>query len=113
MPSKSKEAQAEYSRRHYEKNKAKVKKKVRAWNKAQAEKHKKLIRELKETTPCADCGEVYPYFVMDFHHIAEKTFDVSRSVCGGKVSTNKLLTELDKCVVLCANCHRIRTFTPN
>lgn len=58
--------------------------------------------------PCADCGQSFPPYVMDFDHvIGEKVINISqlRSVC----SPALLLSEIKKCEIVCANCHRIRT----
>jgi len=59
--------------------------------------------------PCEDCGVKYPPYVMDFDHIrGEKVDDISRMV---RVRTNheRLQAEIDKCDVVCANCHRERS----
>lgn len=73
------------------------------------DKHRRLLAELKGV-PCADCGNRYPPYVMDFHHITgKKLFNVGEYLNNG-VSTKKLLAEIAKCVVICSNCHRIRTF---
>ena len=57
--------------------------------------------------PCADCLAVYPSHVMQFDHVrGEKVGDV-----GGMTSVpvGALLAEIDKCEVVCANCHADRT----
>lgn len=53
-------------------------------------------------TPCIICGEP---FCIDFHHKnpSEKEFTISKKTNLGK---DKLLVEIQKCVCLCANCHR-------
>lgn len=72
----------------------------------QQDRNRQIIRRAKDV-PCADCGQVYPWFVMDFDHKAEdKTDNVGRMVYG---PTARLLTEMAKCDVVCSNCHRIRT----
>ncbi len=58
---------------------------------------------------CTDCGlktdktEVY-----DFHHIDPSQKDFAISQNSKSFETIKL--ELDKCVLLCANCHRLRHY---
>lgn len=65
------------------------------------------IRE-KKNVPCKDCGKIYHYCVMDFDHVrGEKEFNVASH---GLRSISKLLEEIDKCDVVCSNCHRLRTF---
>ncbi len=68
------------------------------------------INELKDR-PCADCGIKYPYFVMDFDHRkgSGKITDVALMVRRGW-SLDKIKLEILKCEIVCANCHRIRTF---
>lgn len=57
---------------------------------------------------CYDCGESYPPHVMDFHHEGDKEENPSHSI--GRRSLINALPELEKCVLLCANCHRRRHF---
>jgi Zn finger protein HypA/HybF involved in hydrogenase expression len=67
-----------------------------------------LIQHLREV-PCADCGERFGFYAMDFdHRIPEdKTAEVPRLL--GRVATARLLEEIAKCDIVCANCHRVRT----
>lgn len=57
---------------------------------------------------CVDCNNVYDFCVYDFHHIdpSQKDFAISDNA----KSFAKIKPELDKCVLLCANCHRIRHY---
>jgi NAD-dependent dihydropyrimidine dehydrogenase PreA subunit len=59
--------------------------------------------------PCLDCGGVYPSYVMDFDHRPNtiKLFDVSNPKTTNR---EKIQAEIDKCDLVCANCHRIRTY---
>ena len=70
-----------------------------------------LISDLKEGAPCMDCGEYYPHYVMEYDHRPdeEKYSNVSQLVKYG--STGLVLREIAKCDLLCANCHRERTFS--
>ena len=58
--------------------------------------------------PCADCGIQYPYYVMDFDHREDKKKLINKFVKGGPALTS-LQIEIDKCDVVCSNCHRERT----
>lgn len=72
---------------------------------------KEYVRGLKATTPCTDCGQTYPHYVMDFDHVTgTKTQDVSRLMGRGR-PIRILEQEIAKCELVCANCHRKRTFT--
>lgn len=69
--------------------------------------NRSYIRHLKETTSCQDCGLHFPYYVMEFDHTrGEKTSTVT-SMCS--CNRDKLLAEIAKCDLVCANCHSIRT----
>jgi hypothetical protein len=67
-----------------------------------------FVREYKDR-PCVDCGKSYPYYVMDFDHRDPtlKVFSIGHD--GAKFSYKKLKEEIEKCDVVCANCHRERT----
>lgn len=56
---------------------------------------------------CADCHKEYPYAVYDFHHKDPSQKD--REIASmRRWSWENIKKELDKCVMLCANCHRMR-----
>jgi hypothetical protein len=57
--------------------------------------------------PCIDCKNDDPR-VLEFDHIDETT-KVSNVVELMTYSVQKIIEEIAKCVVRCANCHRIRT----
>ena len=61
--------------------------------------------------PCADCGNCYPYYVMQWDHLPgeEKEFTVG-DMASRKLSKERLLKEIEKCELVCANCHAMRTF---
>lgn len=67
-----------------------------------------FIRSLKDQ-PCSDCGRKFPHYVMDFDHREGKSVNLShpRVKRWGK---ERILREASKCDVVCANCHRIRTY---
>lgn len=54
---------------------------------------------------CCVCKKKFPVAVYDFHHInpEEKKFAISRLW----YSPDELLTEIQKCVLVCSNCHRL------
>jgi len=80
--------------------------KTQRWRK----KRQLFIQELKESSPCVDCVTRYPYYVMDYDHCrGEKLFEIADSI-KNPVSMERLLAEIAKCDLICANCHRIRTF---
>ena len=62
------------------------------------------LNEFKHNHTCVKCG-CSKYYLIDFHHLnpAEKDFTISDN-SHAKIET--LMKEIDKCVPLCANCHR-------
>ena len=67
------------------------------------------IREIKNV-PCKDCGKKYPPYVMDFDHRDKtKKICVISGIAKTGMSWEKILKEVAKCDIVCANCHRMRT----
>lgn len=65
------------------------------------------IIEPYKNKPCADCNQNFPMCVMQFDHTRGiKKFDISR---GKGKNKSILLEEIEKCDVVCSNCHAIRT----
>lgn len=73
-------------------------------NKATQAKLRQWFRDFKTTLACKNCGENDPA-CLDFHHRdpTEKEITVASAV---QYSKAKVLREIAKCDVLCANCHR-------
>ena len=66
-----------------------------------------LVEEHLNAHPCVDCGED-DMDVLDFDHVrGEKLFTIKRMLWLG-VPTELLVTEIAKCDIRCANCHRKR-----
>lgn len=68
----------------------------------------RYIQDLKSNTPCMDCKESFPYYVMDFDHVrGQKHKNVSELIV--TLSKKKIDEEIAKCEIVCSNCHRVRT----
>ncbi len=67
--------------------------------------------DLKKKFSCERCG-FSDYRALQFHHKnpAEKYMAVT-SMVSRAVGRNRILSEIAKCEVLCANCHQIHHFT--
>jgi hypothetical protein len=66
-----------------------------------------MVNSIK-SKPCADCGLAFPPLAMDFDHLSNKSFNISRMVNNG-LSEELIRAEIAKCDLVCAVCHRIRT----
>lgn len=79
-------------------------------NQSLTRKRKSLfVIAYKNAHPCADCGGEFPHYVKDFDHVrGEKLFELARGKW--RYSFDLLQVEMEKCDVVCANCHRIRTW---
>jgi len=68
------------------------------------------VYEYKQNTPCADCNQNFPHYVMDFDHVrGEKKFNISSAI-SRRINKKTIWEEIAKCDVVCANCHRERTY---
>ena len=72
---------------------------------------KKYVDEFKLKKGCACCGYKEHASALDFDHLdpSKKTMSVSRMIA---LNFERLKAEINKCQVLCANCHRIKTADP-
>lgn len=70
------------------------------------QKNRERLQTWKKQQKCEHCG-ISNHIVLELHHIdpQQKDINISEAVYGW--SWKKLLTEIAKCKVLCANCHRI------
>jgi hypothetical protein len=75
------------------------------------QRNRLLIQQAKNV-PCADSGRRYPPYVMDFDHRAGevKCFNLSIAAGQTRLSWENIAAEIAKCDVVCANCHRERTY---
>ena len=68
------------------------------------------VNEIKSNSPCVDCGGSFHPVAMDFDHVrGTKKYGISEMV-GKAMPWDKILKEIEKCDVRCANCHRIKTY---
>ena len=98
--------QAAYRREHYVAHRAKyIAKARRHRDRLQLERTEALL-EFFQSHPCCDCGEADPV-VLEFDHLRDKEFSI-----GHKLAVRpweQIVAEIEKCEVVCANCHRRRT----
>ncbi len=102
-----KECHARYRRAHYLDNRNKYIAKALKWNGAQRLKLQKVVLNCLQNHPCVDCGEA-DILVLDFDHRISKIKGIAEMV-QSSCSEDRLITEINKCDVRCANCHRRKT----
>ena len=95
---------AERSKRLYREDKSGQLERVKLNNQRYRELARVFVLAYLSTHPCASCGESDPR-VLEFHHQGDKESEVSR-LMGRGASLEALKSEISKCIVLCANCHR-------
>lgn len=83
-----------------------------AWRQKKLEYRRKTaawMDKLKADTPCCDCGQTFAPVAMDWDHLPGfvKVDNVSNLVRTGK--RLKAEKEIQKCELVCRNCHAIRT----
>lgn len=59
--------------------------------------------------PCHDCGRKYHRAIMEFDH-RDGTTKVRNVMSMAGYSVDRIRAEIAKCDVVCANCHRMRTY---
>jgi len=105
------------SRSHYINNKDSVKARSKKWSIENRERSREIKRKSKDKkkelarqfitsikTKCSQCSEDFP-ICLDFHHLSNKQYTISKMVDYG-YTIESIKAELEKCILLCANCHR-------
>lgn len=91
-----------YSKRHYESHRSEHIERIRL----QKIRNRADWERFKATLQCAQCGENHPA-TLDFHHVLRDPLNRKISELSQNGAYKQARQEiLDKCIVLCANCHR-------
>jgi len=82
-------------------------------NKKNKKKGRDWFTEYKSQLSCKTCGENHPA-CLDFHHKdpSKKDVEVSKIV-SNTFSIEYIMKEIEKCDILCANCHRKYHYNEN
>ena len=105
MPYKDRNKQKEYQQKHHQRTK---KKKRKQQNQLKDKRQHFVLEEMQRRGgKCAKCG-FSDIRALDWHHLNpdEKVNSISEMI-RDRVCMDKLQVELDKCELICANCHRI------
>lgn len=105
-----KECTRKWQREHYAKNADRRKNEVKLHNRRYRKRNRTFFYRWLAQQRCVVCGEDNP-LVLDLHHrnSDEKEHSVTTMVHGAG-SLEKIMFEIEKCVILCANCHRLEHF---
>lgn len=95
-----------YGKEHYEANKQRYIENAAAVTKRVRIERTRYLIEYFRGHPCVDCGETDPV-VLEFDHLRDKEFEIANRLESRPWAT--ILAEIEKCEVVCANCHRRRT----
>lgn len=96
-----------YYQKFYTKNKEKLKQLSRENSQIKGELNKENKKAYLMTHPCVDCGNSDVRVLEFHHHNDDKSFTIARKI-RSQCRWETILLEINKCIVLCANCHRIR-----
>lgn len=99
--------QKEYSARWYAQNKQRHLKNVRKYQKEYLALVHGKIREIFRTHPCK-CGQSHPA-ALDFHHVRGVKSRAVSTMISANEPWSRIHAEIQKCDVICSNCHRIHT----
>ncbi len=101
-----KECSRLYVRQHYEKNKRYYLQKAYKRNQKNRYEIRRYVWNYLCNHSCVDCGERDPN-VLEFDHIGTKSAMISEM--HRNYTLKKVIQEISKCQVRCANCHRRKT----
>lgn len=96
-------------KQYYRENPDKVKRSVRTHKRKTRDNTRQLLMDYLRDHPCIDCSETDP-IVLQFDHLRDKSKPVAYFVKAG-ATWKRIMEEIDKCEVVCANCHTRRTFS--
>jgi hypothetical protein len=106
MPYKDPEKQKEYRKKWYEDHKNVTIKRSYDSKRVQIAKMQKFANDYKLEKGCCRCPENDPV-CLDFHHEDPEKKDIAVAIAVNRGwGQKRIQKEIDKCVVICANCHR-------
>jgi hypothetical protein len=101
MPYKNKSQNVEYQKLYY----LKYKEKYLEGQRKRRDYKRDLLIEVKSKAKCKICGENNP-ICLDFHHRDQSKKIATVSSIVHHYGVKKVMEEIAKCDILCANCHR-------
>lgn len=95
-----------YGKEHYAANRQRYIDQARERKRVVAHERYLFLIDFFREHPCVDCGETDP-MVLEFDHLGDKQFGIGTGFAERNWQT--ILADIDKCEVVCSNCHRRRT----
>ncbi len=79
------------------------------WWRKRRNEIRRILEEAK-AKPCSDCGGEFHVAAMQFDHVrGDKRFNIGEATAMSP-SLKTLHEEIEKCDIVCANCHAVRTY---
>ena len=98
-----------YDRLYYHNNKERRAAQIRERNLIAIERNRSFVRDYLAGQSCVDCGFSDPR-ALQFDHLDPKNkHKAIADMVARAYSLDKIIAEIQKCEVVCANCHSIRT----
>ena len=95
-----------YDRKRYTSDTDNIRKRLKSNRISTRKRNRHNIWEYFKSYPCTDCGEEDP-IVLTFDHLYNKEFAIADKI--DSYSWERILKEIEKCEVRCANCHLRKT----
>ena len=97
------------NRRRYRARSEEMRQRLKGFNKKLKDDRALKVFEYLSGHPCVDCGEPDPV-VLEFDHRDTATkFRAVAQMIEARYAWDRILEEIEKCDVRCANCHRRKT----
>jgi hypothetical protein len=102
MPKNNNSYQKEYQNEWYKKKSDEYKARQKENRRLRVQRNKQYVIELR-SNPCSCCKEIQPQEIMEFHHIDGSPEARVCHLYGSSIK--RLQEEVDKCILVCPNCH--------
>jgi hypothetical protein len=107
--SECKDCRRVYQQQWYRVNSETHKNKVAKRNGRIVQELRQFVHNYKQNHPCAHCGFNHPAALQFHHHDDNKDMEVAVMVAH-RYSKERIIEEINKCTILCANCHAIHHY---
>lgn len=101
-------ANTDYRKQYWKKYSKKNRKRLNEKENLRRKRIKEWLKNYKERLSCSRCSESENQ-CLDFHHVQDKKFTINFMV-NNSYSIGRIEEEIEKCVVLCGNCHRVQHY---